>query len=86
VIRSLPDSGAAAWSGGSLMGAVALSGATRDIGNPSERAKVAASGAPQVRPGAPIHTALMLQNSRMPWTDSSRPCPELLIPPKGSCG
>jgi hypothetical protein len=44
VVRSLHDIGAAAWFGGSLMGAVALNGATRDISDPDERAKVAASG------------------------------------------
>jgi hypothetical protein len=44
VVRSLHDIGAAAWFGGSLMGAVALNGATQDISNPDERAKVAASG------------------------------------------
>jgi hypothetical protein len=44
VIRSLHDVGAAAWFGGALMGAVALNGASKDISDPAERAKVAASG------------------------------------------
>ena len=44
LIRSLHDLGAAAWFGGSLMGAVALNGASKDISNPAERSKVAASG------------------------------------------
>jgi hypothetical protein len=44
VIRSLHDVGAAGWFGGSLMGAVALNGASRDIGDPAERSKIAASG------------------------------------------
>ena len=44
VIRSLHDVGAAAWFGGSLMGAVALNGASKDVSNPLERAKVASSG------------------------------------------
>ena len=43
-IRSLHDLGAAAWFGGSLMGAVALNGASKDVSDPTERAKVAASG------------------------------------------
>lgn len=44
VIRSLHDVGAAAWFGGSLMGAVGLNGATRDLKDPTERAKIAADG------------------------------------------
>lgn len=44
VVRSLHDVGAAAWFGGSLMGAVALNGASQDIADPTQRAKVASSG------------------------------------------
>jgi hypothetical protein len=44
LVRSLHDVGAAGWFGGSLMGAVALNGASKDISNPAERSKVAASG------------------------------------------
>ncbi len=44
VARSLHDLGLAAWFGGSLMGAVGLNGATKDISDPTERATVAASG------------------------------------------
>ncbi len=44
IIRSLHDVGAAAWFGGSLMGAVALNGASKDVSNPRERAKIASSG------------------------------------------
>ena len=40
-IRSLHDLGVAAWFGGSLMGAVALNGASKDVSNPLERAKIA---------------------------------------------
>src|ERR1700743_802314 len=43
-IRSLHDLGAAAWFGGSLMGAVALNGASKDVSNPLERTKIASSG------------------------------------------
>ncbi len=43
-VRSLHDLGAAGWFGGSLMGAVALNGASKDISNPRERAKIAADG------------------------------------------
>jgi hypothetical protein len=44
LIRTLHDVGAAAWFGGSLMGAVGLNGATKDISDATERAAVAASG------------------------------------------
>jgi hypothetical protein len=44
VVRSLHDLGAAAWFGGSLMGAIALNGASKDVSNPLERAKIASSG------------------------------------------
>jgi hypothetical protein len=44
VIRSLHDLGAAAWFGGSLMGAVAVNGASKDVSNPLERSKVASAG------------------------------------------
>jgi hypothetical protein len=44
IIRSLHDVGAAGWFGGALMGAVALNGASKDISEPAERARVAASG------------------------------------------
>jgi uncharacterized membrane protein len=44
VVRSLHDVGAAGWFGGSLMGAIALNGASRDVSDPAERAKIAASG------------------------------------------
>ena len=44
VIRSLHDVGAAGWFGGALMGAVALNGASKDISEPAERARVTASG------------------------------------------
>src|SRR6201995_3026294 len=44
VIRSLHDLGGAAWFGGSLMGAVSVNGASKDVSNPLERAKVASSG------------------------------------------
>jgi hypothetical protein len=44
VIRSLHDVGAAGWFGGALMGAVALNGASKDVSDPFERSKVAASG------------------------------------------
>lgn len=44
LVRSMHDLGAAGWFGGSLMGAVALNGASKDISNPFERAKIAADG------------------------------------------
>lgn len=44
VIRSLHDLGAAAWFGGSLMGAVGLSGAAGAVRDPHDRARVASIG------------------------------------------
>jgi hypothetical protein len=43
VVRSLHDVGAAGWFGGSLMGAVALNGASQDVSDPAERSKIAAA-------------------------------------------
>jgi hypothetical protein len=44
VLRALHDLGAASWFGGSLMGAVALNGASNDIADPQDRARVSAAG------------------------------------------
>jgi hypothetical protein len=44
VVRSLHDLGAAAWFGGSLMGAVGVNGASRDVSDPIERSKISSSG------------------------------------------
>ncbi len=44
VIRILHDVGAAGWFGGSLMGAVALNGASGDIQDPTDRVRVATVG------------------------------------------
>ena len=44
VIRSLHDLGAAAWFGGSLMGAVGLNGASAAVRDPQDRARVASVG------------------------------------------
>jgi hypothetical protein len=44
VIRSLHDLGAAAWFGGSLMGAVGVNGAADAVRDPQDRARVAAVG------------------------------------------
>ena len=44
IVRSLHDLGAAAWFGGSLMGAVGVNGASKDVSNPIERTKVSSSG------------------------------------------
>jgi hypothetical protein len=43
-VRSMHDVGAAAWFGGSLMGAVGVNGASRDVKEPAERAAVASAG------------------------------------------
>ncbi|MHA7650694.1 hypothetical protein ACX9NE_15360 [Mycobacterium sp. ML4] len=44
VIRSLHDLGAAAWFGGSIMGAVGLNGASAAVKDPQDRARVSATG------------------------------------------
>lgn len=44
VIRSLHDLGAAAWFGGTLMGAIGLNGAADSVRDPEDRARVAATG------------------------------------------
>jgi hypothetical protein len=44
VLRSMHDTGLAAWFGGSLMGAVGLNGAASKVGNPRERLAVSSVG------------------------------------------
>lgn len=44
LVRSLHDLGAAAWFGGSLMGAIGVNGAANDIKDPADRARIAADG------------------------------------------
>jgi hypothetical protein len=44
VIRSMHDVGLAAWFGGALMGAVGLNGATSEVDDPTDRAKLASAG------------------------------------------
>jgi len=44
IVRSLHDLGAAAWFGGSLMGAVGVNGAAAAVRDPTDRAKTAAAG------------------------------------------
>ncbi|MEO6998457.1 MAG: hypothetical protein ABI112_10270 [Terracoccus sp.] len=44
LVRVLHDVGGAAWFGGSLMGAVALNGASGEIKDPTERTRIAANG------------------------------------------
>lgn len=44
IVRSLHDLGAAAWFGGSVMGAVGVNGAADSVSDSKDRAKVAAAG------------------------------------------
>ena len=44
VARSLHDVGLAAWFGGSLMGAIGLNGASQEVNDPTDRARVANAG------------------------------------------
>lgn len=44
ILRSLHDLGAAAWFGGSLMGAVGVNGASKDIKDSTERTDIASAG------------------------------------------
>jgi hypothetical protein len=54
VLRSMHDTGLAAWFGGSLMGAVGLNGAAADIDSPTERLEVSSTG---WRRWAPVNLA-----------------------------
>lgn len=58
IVRSLHDLGAAAWFGGSLMGAVGVNGAGAAVRDPKDRARVTAAGwgngdPSTLRPSAP---------------------------------
>lgn len=44
IARSLHDLGLAGWFGGSLMGAIGLNGASREVDDPTDRARVANAG------------------------------------------
>jgi hypothetical protein len=44
IVRAMHDLGAAAWFGGSLMGAVGVNGAAAAVQQPGDRARVAAAG------------------------------------------
>jgi hypothetical protein len=44
ILRSMHELGASAWFGGSLMGAIGVNGASKDVKNPAERATIASSG------------------------------------------
>jgi hypothetical protein len=44
IVRAMHDLGAAAWFGGSLMGAVGVNGAAAAVQQPTDRARVAAAG------------------------------------------
>ncbi|HEX5597880.1 MAG TPA: hypothetical protein VFX61_17985 [Micromonosporaceae bacterium] len=50
VLRSMHDLGLGAWFGGSLMGAIGVNGATREIHDPHERLPVASAGWAQWTP------------------------------------
>lgn len=54
VVRSLHDLGLAAWCGGSLMGAVGLNGAAREVGDATRGVRVASTG---WNKWAPLNTA-----------------------------
>jgi len=57
VVRSMHDIGLAAWFGGSLMGAVALNGATAEAQAPGERLRLASLGWAK---WAPVQVAALL--------------------------
>lgn len=44
ILRSMHDTGLAAWFGGSLMGAVGLNGAAAQVSDPTERLQIASAG------------------------------------------
>jgi hypothetical protein len=73
VLRSMHDLGAAAWFGGSLMGAVGLNGATSDAKNPSERATLSADGWMRWAPVSAVAIgAHLVGGAGLVWVNKSR--------------
>lgn len=72
--RSLHDAGLAAWFGGSLMGAVGLNGASKEVSDPRDRARVADAGWGRWTPvGALAIGAHLLGSARLTTANAGRP-------------
>ena len=71
--RTMHDAGAAAWFGGSLMGAVGLNGAAADAADPRERTRLSAEGWMRWAPvNAAAIGAHLLGGAGILWADKSR--------------
>ena len=71
--RSLHDLGLAGWFGGSLMGAVGLNGATEQIDDPTDRARVANAGWARWTPvNAAAIVAHLLGGAQLVWNNKGR--------------
>jgi hypothetical protein len=71
--RTLHDVGLAAWFGGSLMGAVGVNGAAKDVDDPRQRAKVANAGWGRWTPlNAAAIGAHVLGAAEMTWANKKR--------------
>jgi hypothetical protein len=73
VIRNLHDLGLAAWTGGSLMGAVGLNGAAAALDDPRQRARASTAGWTRWAPvNAAAIGAHLIGAAGLLYTDSSR--------------
>ena len=57
VLRSMHDTGLAAWFGGSLMGAVSLNSAAAEASSPAERLQIASAAGTAGPPSTPQPSA-----------------------------
>jgi hypothetical protein len=72
-LRAMHDLGAAAWFGGSLMGAIGLNGAASDANNPAERARLSADGWMRWAPvNAAAIGAHLIGGAGLLWANKSR--------------
>lgn len=73
MLRTMHDLGAAAWFGGSLMGAIGLNGAASDAKNPRERARLSADGWMRWAPvNAAAVGAHLVGGAGLVWANKSR--------------
>lgn len=72
-LRAMHDLGAAAWFGGSLMGAIGLNGAASDATSPTERARLSADGWMRWAPvNAAAIGAHVIGGAGLVWANKSR--------------
>lgn len=73
VLRTMHDAGAAAWFGGSLMGAVGLNGAASDAHDEAERTRLSADGWMRWAPvNAAAIAAHLIGGAGILWANKSR--------------